>query len=69
LLVGVPDAGGLALLAEAARLGYLLEPRFIKSKSSLLVNHDLEITMFHRAFEQSILSRDTRSVGNSGAAI
>ena len=37
---------------EAARLGYIPEVRFIKSKSRLIINHDLEITMFHRELEK-----------------
>jgi hypothetical protein len=43
---------------EAARIGFLPEPRFIKSKSSLLVNHDLEITMFHRALDSALYDAD-----------
>ena len=39
---------------EAARLGYLPEVRFIKAKSRILINHDLEITMFHRALESAL---------------
>jgi len=36
---------------EAARLGFLPELRFIKGKSRILINHDLEITKFHLALE------------------
>jgi hypothetical protein len=42
---------------EAARLGYIPEVRFIKSKSRLIINHDLEITMFHRELEKQFLDQ------------
>jgi hypothetical protein len=40
--------------AIAVGHGSLFEPRWIKSKSSLLIPHDLEITMFHRALEKGL---------------
>jgi hypothetical protein len=43
------EKGGL----EAARLGYLPEPRFTKAKSRILINHDLEITKFHLALDKA----------------
>jgi len=39
---------------EAARMGYLPEVRFIKSKSRLIINHDLEITLFHLVLEKKL---------------
>jgi len=33
--------------------GYLPDPHFVKSKSSLLIPHDLEITNFHLALEKA----------------
>jgi hypothetical protein len=39
---------------EALRRGHLHEPRYINSKSPLLVSHDLEITMFHRALGEKL---------------
>jgi hypothetical protein len=45
---------------EAARLGYLPEVRWIKAKSRILINHDLEITKFHLALEAAFDKR----VGN-----
>jgi hypothetical protein len=38
---------------EAARLGFLQEVRFIKTKSRILINHDLEITKFHLTLERA----------------
>jgi hypothetical protein len=38
---------------EAVRLGALPEVRFIKAKSRMIISHDLEITLFHRAVEKS----------------
>ena len=40
--------------AEAMNYGHLTEPRFIKSKSSILVPHDLEITQFHRTLRKKL---------------
>jgi hypothetical protein len=40
--------------AEALRHGHITEPRYIKSKSSILVPHDLEITMFHRTLRKKL---------------
>jgi hypothetical protein len=39
---------------EALRYGHLAEARFTKSKSSILVRHDLEITMFHRTLRKKL---------------
>ena len=39
---------------EALRYGHLNEPRYIKSKSSILVPHDLEITIFHRTLQKKL---------------
>jgi hypothetical protein len=39
---------------EALRYGHLTEPRHIKSKSSILVPHDLEITIFHRTLRKKL---------------
>jgi hypothetical protein len=48
--------------AIAVSQGALAEPRWTKSKSSILINHDLEITMFHRALEKA-LHNDGHFVG------
>jgi hypothetical protein len=39
---------------EALKHGHLNEPRYIKSKSSILVPHDLEITIFHRTLRKKL---------------
>ena len=41
--------------ATCVERGYLSEPRWIKSKSSLIVSHDLEITNFHLVLELSLI--------------
>lgn len=40
--------------AEALKYGHLTEHRYIKSKSSILVPHDLEITIFHRTLQKAL---------------
>jgi hypothetical protein len=39
---------------DCLKRGLLNEPRYITSKSSLLVSHDLEITLFHRELEKRV---------------
>lgn len=39
---------------EALTYGHVTAPRYIKSKSSILVPHDLEITIFHRTLRKKL---------------